>query len=769
MSATIRYLKRNTWFLCIIYLFSISLSSSVVLAQESKPTLTLQDIWAAKKFRGKRFRGGKWAARGPVITFTKLDTATKATNLMSFDLEKNEQKLILDGNKLHAADVDRLIKIQDYTFTKDRKKLLIYTDSARVWRRNTKGYYYIYDFDTEKLTPLAKRDDGYQMFAKISPDEKYAAFVRNRNLFLVELKNMKETQLTKDGSPGKIINGTSDWVYEEEFFLRDGWSWSPDSKYIAFYKLDESETNEFVMADLRGLKPELTKFRFPLPGEANSKIEVGVIEVSNTKTKFFKTQTWDKQSDDFQYIPRMGWTPEIDGKHYVWMFRLNRDQNVLDLLYGDPKKKAIKTILTEKEDTWLEVSNMGKTDSKITFLDDDEHFIWQSERDGFNHLYLYKNNGEFVRQITKGNWKVTAFQGVDADQNVYFTATAENPAERHLYHTPLLTANGAAPVKVTQDPGWHSINMSGDLHYFIDTFSNREIPTTTLLDKSDGSAVKVLENNDALKKTIQAYDLPETEFLQLRGADGTMLHAYMIKPTDFDPGKKYPLLIYTYGGPGAQQVTDRWSGSFHLWHQYLAQEKHIIVACVDNRGAAGYGKAFASTLYKKMGTVEPLDQIAAAKHWAQLPYIDAARIAIWGWSYGGYNTLVSLLKYDGPNTVKLGVAVAPGVDWRLYDTIYTERYMSTPQKNEAGYKESNPANFANQMSSSQKLLIIQGTLDDNVHFQHTIHMVTALEKANKQFQLMLYPGGNHGMIGTKNPKTYLHLFTTITNFIEKNL
>lgn len=738
-------------------------------AQESKPHLTLQDIWASGKFRGKRFRGGKWATRGPVITFTERDTATDATNLMSYDLEKDEKTVLLDGNKLHAPDVDRLIKIQDYTFSSDRKKLLIYTESARVWRLNTKGYYYIYDFDQETLTPLSSREKGYQMFAKISPDGQYAAFVRDRNLFVVELKNMKETRLTKDGSEGKIINGTTDWVYEEEFFLRDAWAWSPDSKYIAFLKFDESETNEFVMADLRGLKPRLVKFRFPLPGEPNSRVKLGIIEVPNKKAKFFKTGTWDKKETDYEYIPRLGWTPKIDGKYHVWMIRMNRDQNVAELLYGEPRDMKLKTILTEKEDTWVDILSTGRTNRKIVFLPDDQHFLWQSERDGFNHLYLYRNNGEFVRPVTRGNWKVTAFHGIDGDEMVYYSSTAENPAERHLYRVPLNPSNGVAPVKITEEPGWHRINMSNDARYFIDTYSNREIPATTALYQTDGSLVKVLEENSKLKETIATYQLPMTEFTELHGADGTLLHAYMIKPSDFDPGKKYPLLIFTYGGPWAQQVTDRWGGSFHLWHQFLAEEKGIIVACVDNRGAAGYGKAFASTLYKKMGTVEPLDQIAAAKHWAELPYIDGDRIGIWGWSYGGYNTLVSMLKYDGPNTIKLGVAVAPGVDWKLYDTIYTERYMSTPQKNEEGYREANPANFADRMQERQKLLIVQGDMDDNVHFQNAVHMISALEKANKQFQFMLYPGGNHGMIGTGNPKTYLHLFTTITNFIVGNL
>jgi len=764
-----KLLQFNSALFLLLYLAPLATATAPQQAQESKPRLTLEDIWASGKFRGKRFRGGRWAEHGAVITFTERDTATQATHLMRYDLENDVQEVILDGNKLHAEDVDRLIRIENYAFTRDKKKLLIYTDSAPVWRLNTKGYYYIYDFERETLTPLADRDKGYQMFAKISPDGKYAAFVRNRNLFLVTLKNMKETRLTKDGSDGSIINGTTDWVYEEEFFLRDAWAWSPDSKYIAFLKFDESETSDFVMANLMGMKPKLTRFRFPMPGEPNSKVKLGVIQVDKKKARFFKTGTWDNDSGNYEYIPRMGWTPDIDGTFYVWMLRMNRAQNSVDLLYGNPENRDVKAILSEKEDTWVEVINTGKTDRKISFLDDGKHFIWRSERDGFNHLYLYTIDGELVRQVTKGPWEVTAFHGIDAEQRIYYTATAESPAERHLYRRPLNPANGSTTEKITQDTGTHAVNMSADLGYFIDTYSNREVPPTVRLYDADGAFIKDLEDNAKLKATLAEYQLPVTEFIQLHGADGTTLHAYIIKPTDFDPGEKYPLLIYTYGGPWAQQVTDRWGGSFHLWHQYLAEEKDIIVACVDNRGAAGYGKAFASALYKKMGTVEPMDQIAAAKHWSEMAYIDKSRIGIWGWSYGGYNTLVSMLKYNGPNTFKVGVAVAPAVDWRLYDTVYTERYMSTPQENEDGYRESNPVNFADRLQPQQKLLLVQGDQDDNVHFQQTTHMITALQKANQQFQLMIYPGGNHGLRGTGNPKTYLHLFTMITNFIQEHL
>ena len=554
--------KNTTMRMVTFYLVVITLAVSPLLsiAQEVRPKLSLEDLWMSGKFRGKRFRAGSWADNGPVITFIERNPESGANDLISYNLEKEQREVILDGTRLHADDVDRLINTESYVYSKDRKKILIYTESARVWRLNTKGYYYIYDIKKESLTPLSQREAGYQMFAKLSPDGKMAAFIRNRNLFLVDLKTQQEKQLTFDGSEGKIINGTTDWVYEEELFLRDGWSWSPDGKHIAFIKFDESGTSEFFMTDLRGMKPQQVTFKYPLAGEANSKVKVGIYNIKSGNISYFNTETWD-ENDQYEYIARMGWTPKLDGGFKVWMLRMNRDQNSVDLLYGDPETQHHEVVLNETEDTWVEVFNIGKTDQKITFLNDDEHFIWRSEKDGFNHLYLYSNRGKLIRQVTEGEWKVTAFHGVDKTDKVYFTATAESPAERHLYTVALNPGNGATPVRITDEKGWHSINMSSDFSYYIDSYSNRNEPVVTSLHKSDGTIIKVLEKNSRFKEMLSEYQLPKTEFLKLKAADGkTTLHGYMIKPSDFNPDKSYPLLLYTYGGPWAQQVTDRWGG-----------------------------------------------------------------------------------------------------------------------------------------------------------------------------------------------------------------
>jgi dipeptidyl-peptidase-4 len=738
---------------------------------QAQNRLTLEEIHASQKFSGRFFEGGRWAAQGPVITFT--ETEGEATHLVSYNLETDQRTRLIDGTRLHAADVNRLIEIEGYAASTDGRRWLLYTDSAPVWRANTKGYYYIYEPASGALTPLADRAKGLQMFAKFNPAGDRVAFVRDRNLFVVDLGTMQETQLTTDGAEGTVINGTFDWVYEEEFGLRDGWQWSPDGRYLAFWKLDESQTRDFAMTDLRGQYPEYVRFRYPKAGEANSEVQVGVIDLTTRQTRFFDTDTWNAGGDTHEYIARMGWTPLLEGGHQVWMMRLNRDQNRLDLLYANPATGNVRTVLQEQESTWIDV----ETD-KLTYLHDGRHFVWMSETSGFNHLYLYTNQGQPVQPITSGAWDVTAFHGIDEEGGgVYFTAAKENPMERHLYRLPFRTtpdrrrrrsraATSTGPVKITQATGMHNLNMSDDLRYFIDSYSSISTPATVTLHRSSGEPVKVLESNDALRQTLAAYRLPAVEFMTVPGADGTPLNAWVAKPTNFDPNRRYPLLLYVYGGPGSQTVTNAWGGSRMLWHLYLAEELGMVVASVDNRGTGARGKAFKSGTYRRLGQLEAEDQVAAAKHFATMPWIDPDRLGIWGWSYGGYMTLMALLYGDGPQTFKVGVAVAPVTDWRLYDTIYTERYMSTPQQNADGYRDTAPLTFADRLSARQKLLLIHGDFDDNVHFQQSVQLANKLQQANKPLDFMMYPGKNHGIFGGK---TRLHLFTKATEYLKANL
>ena len=752
----------------LLLLLALLLGAAVpAAAQEmaTRPQITLEDIHASDRFAPETFRGGRWADEGPVVTY--VDEDDDATHLMRYNLETDERTRLIDGRDLTAGDVGRLIQIEDYQYSQDESQVLLYTDSERVWRYNTKGYYYVYDLGSGELTPLAPRDAGFQMFAKFSPTGDQVAFVRDRNLFLVDLPSMKVTPLTDDGADGGIINGTFDWVYEEEFDLRDGFSWGPEGRYISFFKLDESQTKDFSMTDFQTLYPEEETFRYPKAGTSNSEIQIGVIDTQHLEAAplFFDTETWNAGGERYEYLARMGWTPSTEGAAKVWMYRLNRDQNRLDLLYGDPATGALTTTLQEEVDTYIDID-----DEKLTFLEDDAHFVWASEESGYNQLYLYTNTGERVAPITQGDFEVTAFHGIDEEKGVaYVTTTAAGSTQRQLYRVPFQMEPGAAPgspERITEQAGWHSIDMAPSLSYYIDTYSNASTPPTVTLRRASGEQLAVLEDNAALKERLAKYDLPEQQFTTVPGADGTPLNAYLVKPRDFDPDEEYPLLLYVYGGPGAQTVTDQWGGARELWHRYLAATHDLVIASVDNRGTGGRGKAFQSAPYKQLGLLEARDQIAAAQHLADSSFVDEDRVGIWGWSYGGYMTLLSMLFEDGPQTFRTGLAVAPVTNWKNYDTIYTERYMSTPQNNETGYEEGSPVNYADRLQDDQHLLVVHGLADDNVHVQNTLQMVEALEAAEKQFDLMLYPGRDHGIYGGT---TRLHLFTLLTDYVEENL
>jgi dipeptidyl-peptidase 4 len=748
-------------------------------AQQAADTvaLSLETLFNSSTFAGRGFQGGQWAEAGPVVRYIERDADAGATHLMEYNLETDTRTRLIDGTQLKKPDGDGLIQIQAYTYSDDRSKVLLYTDSERVWRLNTKGYYYLYDIGTGAVTPIADRADGFQMFAKMNPAGTHVAFVRDRDLWLVDLATMAETRLTDTGSEGGVINGTFDWVYEEEFGLRDGFRWSPDGRHIAFFQLDESATRDFQMTDFRTLYPEYTRFRYPKAGEVNSEIRIGVIDVPSGETRFFETETWGNDSEDTEYISLMGWTPDIggqhDGRHLVWMFRMNRDQTNLDLLYGDPATMAVETVLEEESDWWIDVET-GFSDldmGTITYLDDDRHFVWRSDRTGFSHLYLYENDGTFVRPLTAGDWDVTNFNGIDEVAGaLYVTGTLDSPMERHLYRVPFGSdgTNGAAaePVRITERAGWHTVNLSNDRRYFLDTYSNTTTPSVVSLHSIDGEQLVVLEDNADLAARVASLGLPPAEFMTVPAADGTPLNAYLIKPSDFDPNREYPLLIHTYGGPGSQEVRDAWGGTERLWHHWLAEEHGILVAGVDNRGTGGRGKTFKALTYKQLGILEAEDQTAAAKHFGAMDFVDEDRVGIWGWSYGGYLSLLAMLYEDGPETFRLGVAVAPVTNWRFYDTIYTERYLSTPQKNPEGYDLGSPVTYADRMRDDQKMLIVHGDFDDNVHVQNAVVMADALIEANKQFEMMLYPGRNHGIYGGT---TRLHLFTLLTDFITENL
>ena len=736
-------------------------------AAQDAERLTLDKLFASGEFAGEGFQGGRWAETGPRLLYVEQDAEAGTSSLVELDLQNDGRRVLIDGAVLVKPDGEGLVQIEDYAYSADGSKALLYTDSERVWRLNTKGFYYVYDLGAETLTPVASRDAGFQMFAKFDPAARRVAFVRDRDLYVVDLETGEERALTDSGAPGGVINGTFDWVYEEEFGLRDGFRWSPDGRHIAFFQLDESATRDFQMTDFRTLYPETTAFRYPKAGETNSEVRIGVVDVETGETTFFDTDTWFEGGDETEYLAGMGWTPALDdGRADVWMLRLNRDQNHVDLLYGDPETGDVEQILEEENDSYIEVET-GFSDVEtgtVTYLQDGAHFVWRSDRDGYGHLYLYETDGDFVRQLTAGPYDVTNFHGVDeARAALYVTTTAESPLQRHLYRVPL---EDGAPQRLTDAPGWHSVDLSRDFDYFVDTYSTATTPPTTTLYRTSGDRLATLVDNEELKERLAAYGLPAPEFMTVPAADGTELNAYLVKPRDFDPSREYPLLVHTYGGPGSQEVVDRWAGTERLWHHYLAETYGVLVAGVDNRGTGGRGKAFKTLTQNRLGILEAEDQIAAAQRLGALDFVDEDRMGIWGWSYGGYLSLLAMTYGEGPGTFAAGAAVAPVTSWRQYDTIYTERYLSTPQKNPAGYDLGSPTTYAENLRPDQDLLIVHGDADDNVHVQNTMVMVDALQAAGKQFDLMIYPGRNHGIYGGA---TRLHLYTLLTQFFAENL
>ncbi len=784
----------------------LTLAALVLVAGSSgaqpveRPPLTLEALFASPTYAPKFFEGGRWADEGPVLLYVQSDAEAGTTSLVEMNLETDARRTLIEGSGLarpdaaeasvteDAGDEDTedngLIQFEDYAYSADGSRLLLYTDSERVWRLNTKGFYYVYDLESGRLSPVAPRGDGFQMFAKFDPAGRRVAFVRDRDLWVSDLAgNIR--RLTDTGSEGGIINGTFDWVYEEEFGLRDGFRWSPDGSQIAFFQLDETATRDFQVTNYRTLYPEYQRFRYPKVGEMNSEVRVGLVDPASGAIRYFDTDTWyegpeegrsapaETYDDETEYIAAMGWTPEIDGQSMVWMIRMNRDQNRADLLYGDPRTMAVRTILTETSDAYVEVET-GFTDvatGTVTFLKDGEHFVLRSDRDGNSHLYLYTLDGRPVGQITQGNWDVSTFHGVDEETGwVYFTSTAASPRERHLYRTRLPGTRGyragTAPERITRETGWHGNEISSDFRYVLDTYSTQMAPPVTQLLRSDGTPVTVLEDNAELRAKVESLGLPVPEFMDIPGADGTPLHAYMIRPSDFDPGRRYPVLFHIYGGPGSQEVVDRWGGGERLWHHMLAEDLDVLVVGVDNRGTGGRGHAFKTITQGRLGVIEAEDQIAAAQWLARQPYVDGDRIGLWGWSYGGYLTLLGMTYGEGPSTFHAGMSVAPVSNWRYYDTIYTERFLGTPQDNPDGYDAGSPITYADRLTDDQRLLLVHGDADDNVHVQNTIVMAEALQNAGRQFELMIYPGRNHGIYGGN---TRLHLFRMLTDFVEENL
>jgi dipeptidyl-peptidase-4 len=677
--------------------------------------------------------------------YTALERTRNDIELRKYDILTGEYEIIVATSDLRVPGRRKPIIIQGYQFSANEKKVLIKTDVESIWRRSTREHYFIYDIEKGKTSKLTK-SDRKQQYAQLSPSGNKAAFVQDNNLYLVDLTSGEERAITQDGKFNNIINGATDWVYEEEFGFAKAWYWSPDGQKIAFYRFDESRVKEFFMTEWGKLYPGLTRFKYPKAGEKNAIVKIGVYDLESNKTIWM-----DVGTEKDQYIPRINWTKD---PNILAIRRMNRLQNKQDLMLADVTTGETEVIKTETSKAWIDVND------DLKFLQNGEQFIYASEESGYNHIYLYNNEGELIRQVTKGNWEVTNFLGYDEEASkVYYVSTEESPLQRHLYS---ISIDGTGKKKLSDGEGWNEINMSRDFKYYIETSSGPGTPPEYTLHKANGEKVRTLESNNALQDTLKAYQMPKKEFVKVP-LEQAKLNAYILKPHDFDPDQKYPVLFYVYGGPGSQTVKKSFGyGQRAMWHRYLAAQGYIVVS-VDNRGTGARGRDFEKQVYKKLGQYEVEDQIAAANYLVEhYDYFDEKRLGIWGWSYGGY--MSSLVLAQGEDVFKTAIAVAPVTNWRFYDTIYTERFMQTPQMNPEGYEKGSPITYAGQINGNY--LLVHGTGDDNVHFQNTVRFVNKLIDEGIQFETMFYPNRTHGIYGGN---TRRHLFKKLNNFILENL
>jgi len=718
--------------LTILFLLSLS---SIFLAQ--KKQFSLQDVVANPKFFGKSLRSVQWFDNGNKFSFIKFDTTSSSIAIFEHDVTSGNEKIVVTGNDLKLEEDSPAFHFRYYSWSPNNKYLLFTTYLMPRYSKPG-GDFYIYNIEEKSLQVIHEGQEK-QWVPEFSPDSKNIAFVRGNNIFVYNLDSEEETQFTFDGSK-TIINGQFDWVYQEEFDVRQGYKWSPDSKNIAFWRLDQSKEPEIKIAEWDSLYFNFLDLRYPKPGAHNAIIKVGVVDINTKKTNWL-----DLGKDDDIYIPRIEFTNDVN---VLSVQRLNRLQNHLELLFYYLDSGKHKTIIDEKSDAWIDIHD------DLRFLNKSNQFIWSSERDGFLHLYLFNNDGSIVNQITKGNWEVKKLINVNENlKKVFFTADKRGTIYTDFYS---VNFNGSGLTRLTDKAGTYSVNMSDNSNYFISTYHSSNYPSVVDLYESNGDKIKNLLTNDF--SAFADYAMPVKEFLTFKTTDGVVLNAFMIKPPDFDKNKKYPVLFYNYSGPGSQIVTD---SRRNLWHYMLAQKGYIIFG-LDNRGTGGRGTAFKHLVYEDLGHWEVNDLVEGAKFLRNLPFVDSTRIGIWGWSYGGYTSALTLA--EAPRYFKMAVSVAPVTDWKFYDDIYTERFMSLPKLNPDGYKSSSVLEHAGNIKG--KLLLIHGTADDNVHFQNSVELVNALIANNIQFQTMYYPGRNHSIYGGN---TRMHLFTLITNFILKNL
>lgn len=645
-------------------------------------------------------------------------------------------------------------KVEGYVMSPDERNILIETNRTPIYRRSAVSTYYIYNVKNKTLVPLSK--NGPQECPKFSPDGNQVAFVRDNNLFLVKLLyNNAESQITKDGEKNKVINGKPDWVYEEEFSFNCAFDFSADSEMLAWIRFDETKVKTFFFPWYRGaapamdeyaLYPGVHEFKYPKAGEENAEVSVLTYDIKSRVTRTMKVPL---EADG--YIPRIQFTGEKDK---LMVMTLNRHQDRLDLYAVNARGTTAQLVLREENKRYVDEPAYCKLDFSR------DHFVLLSERDGYQHLYLYTMGGQLVRQLTSGEYEVTDYYGTDAAGKTFYYACNEgSPLEQYIYKVDM----SGKKTRITNEKGFNAAVFSKGCQYFLNTYSNLTTPPVYTLCAASGKALKVVEDNAALKEQRAALPLGEAEIISVTTADGVQLNGWMVKPRGFDAAKKYPVLMYQYGGPGSQEVFNSYANGFMgglIWEQRMA-EKGYIVVCVDGRGTGGRGDEFKRCTYLKLGELESRDQVETAIWLGGLPYVDKSCIAIWGWSFGGFNTIMSMC--EGREVFNCGIAVAPVTDWRFYDTVYTERFMRTPQENPNGY-DCSPLHRYEKLKGD--LLLMHGLADDNVHFQNTAELSEALVQAGVLFDMQVYTNRNHSIWGGN---TRHHVFSRIESYLDAHL
>ncbi len=738
-------MNKVKYLLVIMFLMS---AMFVANAQEKK-NLELADLYERPTFSMKRVVGMNPMKDGN--TYATLEKGK--LNIYNYKTGKlvktlfDMRELVLPGDSLP------LPLYSTYELSEDESKVLFMNNMNPIYRHSYTASFYVYDINNKVLAPLS--ENGDQRLATFSPDATKVAFMRDNNLFIKDLKTNEEIQFTHDGEWNHVINGAPDWVYEEEFGFAQGFYWSPDSKKIAYYRFDESNVKEFNMQMTEGLYMQDYKFKYPKAGEDNSIVEVYVYDLASGETKKMDT---GEETDI--YLPRIKWTQD---PNVLAIQRLNRHQNHLEILAADATTGETTIFYDETNPYYIDVTD------NWTFLEDGTRFLMTSEKDGYNHIYLYLMDGTLVKQLTSGEWEVTNVYGFDGKE-VYFQAAKNSSIERQIYAVNLKGEMRTLINKV----GTNNARFSSNFKYLININSSVDQPHQYVLFDKKGKQVRVLEDNKEFAERMKEYNLGKKEFITITDPaftlpDGTQIEmqTWRILPPDFDPNKQYPVLIYVYGGPGHQTVNNAWGSDDYAWMQLLAQNG-IICVSINNRGGGARGEVFKKMTYQQLGKYETEDMITLAKYMAAQPYVNPEKIAIYGWSYGGFMATSGITK--GADYISTAVAVAPVTNWRYYDNIYTERFMRTPQENPSGYDDNSPINFVDKLKGNY--LLCHGSGDDNVHFQNAMELIKALISEGKQFDLMVYPNKNHSIYGQYEEggvEVRMHLFEKINNFLFENL